>query len=597
MNHNKSFNSRIGVLLGIAGAVFIVIVGQLFNVQVVKAQSYSNRATDELRRTSVQLAPRGDITDVNGVQLARSVAAETIVVDQTEISDPALAAEITSPVLGIPVAELTNLYTGKLLYKKILVDAPPATWLNLQQTITNYNKKVLKEKGGIAKRIVGFFSERSYVRDYPTGKLASSLIGFINDAGVGASGIESSMNQTLNGVNGEYVFENGAGNIIPGSAKTRIMAKVGTSVKLTIDRDIQWVAQDAISTAVKNSHAKSGTVIVMDPKTGAILAQASAPTFDPADKKTITLSSIRNPAVQDVYDPGSTGKVITVAAAIEEHKTTPTSVFTIPYSLKVGTNTYHDHEKHSTERLTTTGLLAVSSNTGAIQVGQSLGAKKLHDYLNNFGIGQNTGSHLPGESSGLLLPLEKWTDSTLPTNSFGQGYSVTALQATSVFATIANDGVRVPPTVIAGTRDSNGNFSPAKQGASERVISADTAKQMRAMLESVVSENGTAPSAAIPGYRVAGKTGTAQRFNEGCKCYAGYTASFIGFAPADAPKYVVSVTIQDPVGMHWGGVLGGPVFKKVMSFTLQNKGIAPTTGTLQTYPLTEKDLNKVLVKQ
>ena len=283
MNHNKSFNSRIGVLLAIAGAVFIVIIGQLFNVQVVKAQSYSNRATDELRRTSVQLAPRGDITDVNGVQLARSVAAETIVVDQTEISDPALAAEITSPVLGIPVAELTNLYTGKLLYKKILVDAPPATWLNLQQTITNYNKKVLKEKGGIAKRIVGFFSERSYVRDYPTGKLASSLIGFINDAGVGASGIESSMNQTLNGVNGEYVFENGAGNIIPGSAKTRIMAKVGTSVKLTIDRDIQWVAQDAISTAVKNSHAKSGTVIVMDPKTGAILAQA--------DRKSTRLNS------------------------------------------------------------------------------------------------------------------------------------------------------------------------------------------------------------------------------------------------------------------------------------------------------------------
>jgi cell division protein FtsI (penicillin-binding protein 3) len=596
MNHNKNFNSRIYTLLIVAMGFFILIIGQLINVQVVKASNYSNRALNELQRTSVQLAPRGEITDINGVQLARSVAAETIVVDQTEIADPALAAQITSPVLGMSVSELTALYTGKLLYKKILVNASPATWLNLQQTITDYNKKVMKEKGGIAKRIVGFFSERSYVRDYPTGKLASSLIGFINDAGAGASGIESSMNQTLNGVNGEYVFENGAGNIIPGSAKTKIQAKVGTSVKLTIDRDIQWVAQDAISTAVKNSHAKSGTVIVMDPKTGAILAQASAPTFDPADKKTITLNSIRNPAVQDIYDPGSTGKVITVAAALEEHKTTPTSVFTIPYQLKVGSQTYHDHERHATERLTTTGLLAVSSNTGAIQVGQSLGAQSLHDYLTKFGIGQNTGSHLPGESAGLLLPLDKWSDSTLPTNSFGQGYSVTALQATSVFATIANDGVRVPPTVVAGTTDASGNFSPAKQGGSQRVISAATAQELRGMLESVVSENGTAPSAAIPGYRVAGKTGTAQRFNESCKCYAGYTASFIGFAPADAPKYVVNVTIQDPIGLHWGGALGGPVFKKVMSFTLQNKGIAPTAGTLETYPLSEKDLNKVSVK-
>lgn len=597
MTELRLINKRILKLLIVASAFVALIIGQLFNIQVVKADTYSNRAINELKRTSVQLAPRGMITDVNGVQLARSVAAETIVVDQTEIADPAMAAEVTSPVLGISVPELTALYTGKLLYKKILVNATPATWLNLQQAIADYNKKVMKEKGGISKRIVGFFSERSYVRDYPTGKLASSLVGFINDAGVGAAGIESSMNQTLNGVNGEYVFENGAGNIIPGSAITKTNAKVGTSVKLTIDRDIQWVAQDAISSAVKQTNAKSGTVIVMDPKTGAILAQASAPTFDPANKKSITLNSIRNPAVQDVYEPGSTGKVITVAAALEEHKTTPTNVYTIPYSLKVGTRTYKDHERHATQRLTTTGLLAVSSNTGAIQVGQSLGSKTLYDYLSKFGIGQNTGSHLPGESAGILRPLDQWTDSTLPTNAFGQGYSVTALQATSVFATIANNGVRVPPTVVAGTTDSSGNFSPAKQGAAKRVISESSAREIRAMLESVVSNNGTAPSAAIKGYRVAGKTGTAQRYNERCQCYSGYTASFIGFAPADDPKFVVSVTIQDPSGMHWGGVLGGPVFKKVMSFTLQNKGVAPTTGTLKTYPLTEKELNKVALKQ
>ena len=592
MRHNSEIHSRINRLLFISALFLTLIVAQLFNIQVVQAKNYSEKATNELLRTSIQLAPRGEITDVNGIQLARSVAAETIVVDQTEISDPQLTAEVTSPVLGIPVTELVGLYTGKLLYKKILVNAPPEIWLNLQETIANYNKKVMKEKGGISRRIVGFFSERSYVRDYPTGTLASSLVGFINDSGEGASGIESSMNKTLSGINGKYIFENGAGNVIPGSAKSKIKPKAGTSVKLTIDRDIQWVAQDAISAAVKNSHAKSGTVIVMDPKTGQILAQASAPTFDPANKKSITLQSIRNPSVQDVYEQGSTGKVITVSAALEEGKVTPTTVYTIPYSLKVGTRTYKDHEKHATERLTTTGLLAVSSNTGAIQIGQSLGQDLLYKYLTKFGLGRSTNSKLPGESPGLILPLDKWTESTLPTNSFGQGYSVTALQATSVFATIANDGVRVPPTVVAGTTDANGNYSKASQGRAERVISTQTAQQMRAMLESVVSDNGTAPSAAIPGYRVAGKTGTAQRYNEKCGCYSGYTASFIGFAPADQPRFVVSVTIQDPSGMHWGGALGGPVFKKVMSFTLQSKGVAPTEGNLKTYPLTEKDLNK-----
>ena len=236
----------------------------------------------------------------------------------------------------MPVADLQALYTGKLMYKKVAVNATPETWIKLQDALSTYNSSVMKERGGLAKRIVGFFSERGYIREYPTGKLASSLIGFTNDAGVGAAGIESSLNNSLAGVNGQYVYENGAGTVIPGSAKVRVDAKPGISIRLTVDRDIQWVAQDAISSAVKADHAKSGTVVVMDPKTGGILAEASAPTFDPADKKTISLASIRNPALQDTYEPGSTGKVITYSAALEEKKITPNSVFTIPYSLKVG---------------------------------------------------------------------------------------------------------------------------------------------------------------------------------------------------------------------------------------------------------------------
>tara|TARA_B110000503_G_scaffold72001_1_gene111502 strand:- start:16742 stop:18535 length:1794 start_codon:yes stop_codon:yes gene_type:complete len=592
MSHASLVHKRIRTLLFVTFALFGVIVGQLISVQVVRAGTISERAITELLRTSTLLAPRGSISDVNGVELARSVAAITIIVDQTQISDPELTAKITSEPLAMSEAELIDLYTGELKYKIIVKSAKPAMWVKLQNTISDYNSEVMKENDGITRRVFGFFSERAYVREYPTGILASSLIGFINYEGVGAAGIESSLNSELSGVNGQYVYENGSGTVIPGSAKIRTEAKPGTSVRLTVDRDIQWVAQDAISRAVKNSNAKSGTVIVMDPKTGAILAQASAPTFNPAKPIIGDLSVIRNPAVQDVYEPGSTGKVITYAAALEESILLPESVYTVPYAMRVSGTRFSDHERHPTLRLTATGALANSSNTAAIKIGQELGSEKLYKYLTNFGFGKSTGSHLPGESPGLLRPISDWSGTSLPTFSYGQGYSVTALQATSVFATIANDGVRVTPTVVAGRTDASGNYVPEKGQTAKRVISAASAIEIRKMLESVVSENGTAPTAAIPGYRVAGKTGTAMKYNSACNCYSGYTASFIGFAPADKPAYVVNVTIQEPQGMHWGGVLAGPVFSKVMKFALQANHIAPTQTNLRPYLLTEQQLLK-----
>jgi cell division protein FtsI (penicillin-binding protein 3) len=571
-------------------ALILVLAFRLIQVQGVDAASISKRASRELLNTSVLLAPRGEITDVNGVPLARSVAAFNIVIDQTMITDPAKAAELTSPALGMSSAELIPLYTGIKRYQIIEKNTSPEVWRNLQLALTNYNTSVMKERGGLAKRVVGFFSEREYIRQYPTGKLSASLIGFINAQGVGAAGIESSLNSKLQGVNGIYQYANGAGTIIPGSATVQVAAKAGTGIRLTIDRDIQWVAQDAISMAVKKAQAASGTVIVMDPKTGEILAQASAPTYDPADPKTITQESMRNPAVQDVYEPGSTGKVITLSAAINEKKVDPNTVFTIPYQYKVGISTFHDAEHHGTEHLTTSGVLAQSSNVGAIQIGATISNNTLYDYLRKFGIGSNTGSGLPGESAGLLPSVDQWSGSSAPTISFGQGYSVTALQATSVMATIANDGVRVTPTVIAGTTDSSGNYTPRGTQSTVRAVTANTAQKIRTMLESVVSEQGTAPAAAIAGYRVAGKTGTAQRADSTCHCYKGYVSSFIGFAPADAPKYVVSVVIQNPVGQHFGGVIAGPVFKTVMTFVLQSRHVAPTGGKPGRVALTQADL-------
>jgi cell division protein FtsI (penicillin-binding protein 3) len=532
-------------------------------------------------------APRGDITDINGVPFARSVAATSIVVDQTQILDPAKVAAFVAPTLNMSVSDVQTALTGKRKWNMVAQNAKPATWLKLSSAIDQYNSKF---PGMSPERIIGFFPERSYIREYPSGSLIASLIGFVNRDGVGATGLESSMNSTISGKQGKYSYANGYKAEIPGSQSEIIPAQAGTSIRLTVDRDIQWVAAKAIADVVKSSRALSGTVIVMDPKTGQILAHATAPTFDPNDTTKVSLVAMRNPSVLDVYEPGSTGKVMTLAAAMEEKKITPETVLTIPYALKRSTKVFHDHEPHPTQRLTTAGVLAVSSNTGSIKIGEMLSNDKLYDYLTKFGIGTKTGSGLPGESRGILPKVADWSGTTAPTVAFGQGYSLTAMQATSVFATIANDGVRVSPTVIAGKSDSSGNYTPSATRESVRVISSDTAAKMRLMMESVVSANGTAPSAAIPGYRVAGKTGTAQRIDDTCGCYRGYTASFIGFAPADNPAYVISVTIQDPKGLHWGGYLGGPVFKKVMSFVLQSKGLAPTGTAVVPYPLTEKQL-------
>ena len=580
--------SRIRILALIFTVALALLSLQLFRVQIIEAGNYKLRAVDEMETTRVVQAPRGDITDINGVAFARSVSAISIVVDQTQINNPARTAAFVAPIIGLSVEDVQASITGTRKYSMVLKNGRPALWSKLSTAMENYNESL--ESKDLGERIIGFFPERSYIREYPSGQLISSLVGFVRADGVGATGLESSMNSLISGSAGRYSYARANGAEIPGSQNEIIAPKPGTSIRLTIDRDVQWVAAKAIAEAVKSTGAVNGTVIVMDPRTGAIIAHATAPTFNPNNTKGVTLDLMRNPSVQDVYEPGSTGKVMTMAAALEEKTVTPTTVFTVPYGLYRAGKTFHDHEKHPTQHLTTTGILAVSSNTGSIKVGETLGSAKLYDYLTKFGIGSKTGSGLPGESAGILHPVKSWSGTTAPTVAFGHGYSVTAMQATSVFATIANGGVRVSPTVIAGTSDAAGHFTPASNRSSVRVIGEDTAAKLRIMMESVVSSKGTAPSAAIPGYRVAGKTGTAQRVDPLTGKYSGYTASFIGFAPADSPRYVINVTLQRPRNGHYGGALCGPVFKKVMTFVLQSEHVAPTGTTVQPVALTQAQL-------
>jgi len=441
MSHYSLVERRIRYVVAISLVLLIAFAVRLVDVQAVRAAGYANRADMELAKKSIIMAPRGAITDINGVEFARSVTAYRILADQAIIDYPRKLAELAAPILGMNSSALEKQLTGTRRYVVISQSVKPDVWRKLESAIERYNSTVTEEKNGFVKRLAGFFAERIYIREYPEGELGAAVVGFINRAGSGAAGLEYSMNSTLTGVNGEYTYANAAGTIIPGTQKITSEAIRGNTIRLTIDRDVQWVAQEAIRTVVKSSRALSGTVVVMNPKTGEILAHASYPSFEPGNTKGVDPYRWKNPSVQEVYEPGSTGKIITIASAIEEGKIAPETVMTIPYKLKRSNKVFHDHEPHPVQKLTLAGALAVSSNTGAIKVGEMLSNDKLHSYLKKFGIAEKPGSGLPGEETGKLLDVSDWSGTTAPTVAFGQGYSLTALQATSVFATIANDGV------------------------------------------------------------------------------------------------------------------------------------------------------------
>lgn len=594
MPHDALVGRRINYLVAISLVLIAVFSIRLIDVQAVRAAGYASFADNELTKRSIIMAPRGAITDINGVEFARSVFSYRILVDQAIVDYPKKLAGLAAPILDMDEDSLAQQLVGDRRYVVIAKSVKPSVWRALEKAIDDYNAEIIKTEGGMQKRLFGFFAERIYAREYPEGELGAAVVGFVNQAGEGAAGLEYSMNSTLAGVNGEYTYSNAGGTIIPGTQKITAEERRGNTIRLTIDRDVQWVAQESIRKAVVKAKALSGTVIVMDPATGQIIAHASYPSFTPGETQGVDPYHWKNPSVQEVYEPGSTGKVITFAAAIEEGKIEPESILRVPYKLKRSTKVFKDHDPHPLLKLTLSGALATSSNTAAIKVGEMISNEKLYSYLKKFGVSVKTGSGLPGEEAGKLLEVKDWSGTTAPTVAFGQGYSLTAMQATSIFATIANDGVKVTPTLIAGHSDASGRYTPADKQSSQRVISKETAVKMRLMMESVVSSAGTAAGAAITGYRVAGKTGTARRINDTCGCYRGYTASFIGFAPADAPEYVVSVTIQDPKGVYYGGYLGGPVFKEVMSFVLKDQQIPPTAKVKSLYAHDEKSLAKKL---
>lgn len=551
----------------VLAVVLSLFAGRLVQLQGLDATTYASEAEAGRLRTAVLPATRGTITDRNGVALATSVAAVNITADQTLVADPAAEATALAPVVGLDASVLQARLTGTHRFVYVAKAVAPDVWHRVRDLD-------LPDTTGLP----GIFGESTSKRVYPGGDTAANIVGFVGADGTGLGGLEYALDDTLAGRDGKATYELSAGGRrIPSSSDAEREAVPGKDVALTIDRDIQFVAQKAIAKAVKATSSASGTVIVMDPRTGDLLAMATVPTFDANHPGAAPPSARGNRALTEPYEPGSTGKVITASALLEEGKITPATPIRVPNRLCRADKCFKDFENHPTEHLTYAGTIAKSSNIGTIKAAERLGdLTKLYPYLDKYGIGHPTGLGLPGEATGELPKPANWSATSGYTMTFGQGYSVNTVQMASVFATIANDGVRVSPRLVKGTTGAGGTVDPAPASRSTRVTSASTAKTVRAMLETVTGKGGTAPLAAVPGYRTGGKTGTAQRFNASCLCYRGYTMSFIGMAPVDRPGLVVAVTLQAPRSAIGGGVNAGPVFRDVMSFALEAMRIPPT---------------------
>ena len=546
--HQKQSRRRLGLATLALFAVFVLYASQLVKIQAVQADELAQTGFAKRQREVTVPAMRGAITDVNGIALATTVPAFNLTIDQTRIVDHKATAKQLAPILGIDHKLILERLSGDQKFVYLARSVTPQIW-----------DRVAKLKLG------GIYSERTTRRVYPYADLAGNVIGFVGTDGHGLAGLEAGLESVLAGKDGLMRYEGGAaGRRIPATDFRTEAAIAGTGVRLSIDRDLQYVAQNALAKKVKEANADWGSVVVLEPATGRLLALASVPTVDLNNPLQSSITDRKNRAVTDMFEPGSTGKLMTFAAALEEKAITPTSKIKVPPRLPRPSKVFNDHTPHGHLRLTANGVLAKSSNIGTILIAEKLANPTiLHDYFVKFGIGQNTGLGFPGETNGILRTPSKWSNTTFPTMAFGQGYSTNAVQIASVFATIANNGVRMPISLVDGYVGVDGIYQPTAAKTGIEVVSAQTAKDLREMLASVVGPDGTAPSARISGYRVAGKTGTAQRSDQSCGgCYKGFTASFIGMAPANNPSIVVAVIIDNPRNGHYGGCWQDRVLKR-----------------------------------
>ncbi|HEU4685427.1 MAG TPA: penicillin-binding protein 2 [Nitrospira sp.] len=542
------------LLCGFGGILF-----RLVNLQVLQAAELTARADRQHQKTVTFEGARGTVTDRHGKVLAMNVEVPSVFGVPTALGNAAATARSLSSVLNVRREELEK----KLRQDRSFV------WLA---------RKVEPEQGRRLEQLsldgVGVVMEGR--RFYPKGPLLSHVLGFAGMDGQGLEGLERRYESHLHGEKRVTILQRDAlgRTVFPKGLAENAPAQ-GHSLTLTIDEVIQYIAEKELDDAVNRTHAKAGTIIVMEPQTGAILAMAVSPRFDPNAVGALTPDRWRNRALTDTYEPGSTMKVVVAAAALEEKVMMPgTMLYGENGRMVVASTTIHDHEKMGW--MTFAQMVQKSSNIGAAKTGMALGEQRLYRYLQSFGFGQKTDIDLPGEVSGLLKAPKEWRRRSLASISMGQEIGVTPLQMVAAISTVANNGVLMKPYVVSEIRDHRGILVKEQvPQVRRRVVSPDTARTLTAILEGVVT-SGTGTKAAIPGFRVAGKTGTAQKVDPRTGTYSAtqFVGSFVGYVPAEAPKLAMIVVIDEPQGEAWGGVVSAPVFRRVGEQVLNYLGVS-----------------------
>jgi len=553
---------RLLALLFLLVLFLLSIAGRLVFVQGVEAKKYNSLARKQ-RIRCVELAPdRGTIYDRDKQELAISLKAETVYATPYLIDKPSKTATKLSEILEVDRKELLDKLTRDdcgFVYLARKIDPKKAKEI-----------RALKIEG------IGLLEESK--RYYPCKTLASQIIGFVGIENNGLAGLELYLDKYLRGIPGKIMTEKDPlGRDIPGGYTKLSPPSNGNNTILTIDKEIQYKAEVELNRSIQETHAKAGSIIVMNPKTGEIYAIANTPSFDLNNFSQAKADSIRNRAVTDVYEPGSTLKTFVIAAAMEEGLFAPNTCFYLPGTIKVADRVIGEAHARGGKNFTLTDIIKYSSNVGAATVGIKLGKDRLYKYLTEFGLNEKTGIDFPGEGDGYLLPPNEWSGSTIGTVPFGQGISVTGLELTRAYAVIANDGMMIKPYLVSKVMSPQQHIIKGIEEQEDKpVISPQTAREVRYMLEKVVAD-GTGTNAQIAGYRIGGKTGTAQKPKVNGKGYdpGRYVASFVGFAPVEDPQVLVTVIIDEPQATIWGGSVAAPVFKNVTEFSLHHLKIQP----------------------
>ncbi len=573
MRASSQLRLRVGFI--VIAMVLSVFAARLVQLQGIDPGSYAEMAAAEGSVTVALPATRGEVLDRNGEPLAHSVDGKMV------IADPALTAE--------DAAELAS-----FLSERLDVDYF-RTLRRLRVEDSRYQYVARQVPARLAEDVIadaedrgfeGLFTQHDPLRTYPNGEVAANLVGFLgtprNDGTARAlAGLEEAFDDTLAGIDGEARYQVGAGNQIPLGDNTVTPAVDGTDLTTTLDADLQWYTQRILQQTIQDAGAQSGHAVIMDTRTGGLLALADYPTYDAGDPQDSPKERYKAASLTNPYEPGSVEKALTMAALIDAGKATRKTKVRVPPVLDRQDRPIHDYWQHPELRLTLAGVLAKSSNIGTVLAADRFGRGELRRYLTAFGLGTRTDVGLNGETRGLLPKGDAWTDQVDDRIAFGQSLSVNAVQMTAAVNTIANGGVRVPPSLVQGSATlDDGTEVGTDRAEPDRVVSERAARQTMLMMEQVINPDaGVAPAAAVPGYRVAGKTGTAQRVGEKCGCYDGSTTvSFAGFAPADEPRFTIYVVVHQPRS-GGGGSVAGPAFSKLMSHTLRRYGVAPTGAT------------------